>query len=63
MHSHLVVFFPEKQYVITKNKCNHLVKLENRVEASDKKSSERIILFEIVKYNFLIRHLYRVEFL
>lgn len=54
MHSHLIVFLTEEEYVVTKYESHHLVEFKHGIDASDEKSSEGVELVEIVNYDLIV---------
>lgn len=48
---HLIVFFTQEKNMISEYESHHLVKLQNGIETSDQKPSERIIVFKIIYDN------------
>ena len=51
MYSHLVVFFAEKEDMVTEYESYHFIEFEHGIYASYKKSSEGIELIEILNDN------------
>lgn len=56
MNAHLVVFLAEENDMIGKDYGHHAVELQNCVDATEKETLERIVLFEIIHDNLVTCH-------
>lgn len=58
VNPHLVVFFAEKQDMVSEDESNHLIKFKHGINAPDKESSERIEFIKILDDDFIVDSLY-----
>lgn len=60
MYAHLIVFLAEEKYVATENERDDFIKLENRIDASDKESSKGVEFVKILHNDLDSITLYRM---